>query len=388
MIRRITLILPLLLLLGATSFGQFVRKTVLHDGETRTYLVHLPTGYNGETNLPLVINMHGFGSNATEQAVYSRFNFLSDVNDFIVVYPEGLEATIPLGSGQHWNAYFGTGVDDLGFIDLMIDLIWNEYSIDLSRVYATGMSNGGYMSFMLACELSDRIAAIGSVTGSMVRDSFTQCDPGRPVPVIQFHGTEDGVVAYDGSEFGYSIPDVMNFWAEQNACADDPVVTELEDTDTDDNSTVTRTLIANCEDDVVVDFYRINGGGHTWPGAIIDQPQLGATNKDISAHRLIWEFFENHAHPNPREPRIITSLDEEMAEGIAIFPTLASDKLRVHIEQPSILSIINLKGSSVIQNQLSPGDHSLNIISWPDGAYVVRIIQADGSVFSERIIKN
>ncbi|MCA6078964.1 PHB depolymerase family esterase [Fulvivirga sedimenti] len=387
MIRRNILLLPLLILLWTSSFGQFIRKTVQHDGETRTYLIHLPSGYNGETNLPLVINLHGFGSNATEQSVYSRFNFLSDVNDFIVVYPEGLVATLPLGTGQHWDAYFGTGVDDLGFIDLMIDLLWNEYSIDLSRVYATGMSNGGYMSFMLACELSDRIAAIGSVTGSMVRDSFTQCDPQRPVPVIQFHGTDDGVVAYDGSDFGYSIPDVMNYWVEQNTCAGDPVITELEDTDPDDNSTVTRTVYSNCEGEVAVDFYRINGGGHTWPGAIIDQPQLGVTNKDISAHTLIWEFFTNYTHPNPREPRIITSLDEAIAKGTAIYPTLASDRLRIHIEQPAVLSIINLKGSTVTQDQLSPGDHSLNIISWPQGAYIVRLIQADGSVFSERIIK-
>ena len=131
--------------ISTSALGQLTKKELVVDGVRRTYSIYLPGGFAGESGLPLVINMHGLGSNATEQAAYSRFNTLADVENFIVVYPEGLEATVPdiNFTGQHWNAYFDTGVDDVAFMDLLIDVIWNQYQIDVSRVYATGMSNGG-----------------------------------------------------------------------------------------------------------------------------------------------------------------------------------------------------------------------------------------------------
>ena len=385
--RYILSLLIILFLLPEPVKAQFVRKNVKHDGETRTYLIHLPAGYAGETDLPLVINMHGFGSNATEQAVYSRFNALADFNNFIAVYPEGLVATIPLGTGQHWDAYFNTGVDDVGFIDKMIDLMWNEYSIDLSRVYATGMSNGGYMSFTLACELSDRIAAVGSVTGSMVLNSFGLCDPVRAVPVIQFHGTEDQVVAYEGSGFGYSIPDVMEFWADQNVCIGDPVITELDDIDEEDGSTVTRMRYTDCKDEVSVDFYRIDGGGHTWPGALIDQPALGNTNKDINASNLIWEFFSNYTHPNPREPEIITSVDEIVPSRISVYPTFVQDNFTVTLPYNAQLQAYSIDGRVRLTAELQQGANIIPAYTWPGGMYILSILPESGTPEQFRIIK-
>ena len=113
-------------------------------------------------------------------------------------------------------------VDDIGFLNSLIDFLGNEYNIDLDRVYSTGFSNGGYMSYTLACELSDKIAAIASVTGSMYINQPILCNPERPIPVMQIHGTMDLTVPYIGSNTSESINDVISFWVNFNECSNDP----------------------------------------------------------------------------------------------------------------------------------------------------------------------
>jgi polyhydroxybutyrate depolymerase len=252
------------------SYSQ--EHTLTHDGLTRTYRLHIPVNYNADSLYPLVINMHGLGSNAFEQEIYSGFNFVSDTAAFIVAYPNGLNST--------WNVSSSSGTDDVGFISALIDTLDLSYNIDFERVYATGMSMGGFMSYRLACELNDRIAAIASVTGLQ---AFYPCTPARPVPVAQFHGTADPVVPYTG------VPTTINNWVNYNECPGTPVVTDLPDIDTTDNSTVTISYYGPCEESTEVILYTINGGEHTWPGAAII---IGITNQDINASREIWAFFK------------------------------------------------------------------------------------------------
>lgn len=305
-----------------SSSAQEVVREMFHDGEVRTYRVYLPDGFTGESGLPVVINMHGFGSNAIEQRIYTRFNLEADRNNFIVVYPQGTVATIPIGTGNHWNAGFNTGVDDIGFIDKVIDRLWNEFDIDLSRVYATGMSNGGFMAYTLACELSHRIAAVASVTGSMTVLQQTSCNPGYAVPVLQFHGTADPVVDYEGTEVYPGIPELMDFWAEIHGCQTITTETDLEDERTDDESTVTLITYQECDD---VILYRINDGGHTWPDAVLELDEAGPTNRDVNATSLIWTFLSMYEHPDPA-PAAITATEELPRRG-RIFPTLFDSHL-------------------------------------------------------------
>ena len=254
------------------SFSQ--NFTIIHDGLTRTYRLHTPADYNADSLYPLVINMHGLGSNAFEQEFYTSFNDVADSAGFIVTYPNGIDET--------WNISSSTGTDDVGFISALIDTIESEYGINLQHVYATGMSMGGFMSYRLACELSDRIAAIASVTGLQ---AFYPCNPDRPVPVLQFHGTADPVVPYAG------VPSTIANWVDHNQCPVDPVITNLPDIDTTDNSTVTISYYGLCEDSTEVILYTINGGEHTWPGAFYI---IGVTNQDIKASYEIWDFFNKY----------------------------------------------------------------------------------------------
>jgi polyhydroxybutyrate depolymerase len=248
--------------------------SLIHDGLTRTYRLHTPVGYSADSLYPLVINMHGLNSNAFEQEIYSAFNDVADSAGFIVAYPNGIDET--------WNISSTSGTDDVGFISALIDTIDLQYHINLDRVYATGMSMGGFMSYRLACELADRIAAIASVTGLQ---AFYPCNPDRPVPVVQFHGTADQVVPYAG------VPSTISNWVNHNVCPTTPVITDLPDIDTYDNSTVTVYYYGLCEESTEVILYRINGGEHTWPGASII---IGVTNQDIKASYEIWNFFKKY----------------------------------------------------------------------------------------------
>jgi len=260
-------------LLAVSSTAQTFYFTF--EGIERSYTRYLPADYTPDSLYPLVFNLHGFGSNAIEQQLYSGFNLVADTAGVIVVYPNGVD--------NEWNVYSSGGINDVGFISALIDTMVAHYSVDLGRVYSTGMSMGGFMSYRLACELETRIAAIASVTGLSVANP---CEPSRPVPILQMHGTADPVVPYAG------VPLTISYWTEHNNCPADPVVTDLPDIDTTDNCTVTVSYYGLCDDSSEVILYTINGGEHTWPGALIN---IGVTNRDINGSVEIWNFFKKYS---------------------------------------------------------------------------------------------
>ena len=166
-----------------TLSQQTINGSIMHDNMQRDYIIHIPSSYNINTPIPLVFCFHGYTSNASAIMTYTNFNYISDTAGFIVVYPQG---TLLQGS-THWNVGGWTTastVDDVGFSISLLDSISNEYNIDDTRVYSTGMSNGGYMSFLLACQMSDKIAAIASVTGSMTPQTYNVCNPQHPTPIL------------------------------------------------------------------------------------------------------------------------------------------------------------------------------------------------------------
>lgn len=263
--------------------------TLTRDGLERTYWVHLPPSYDPTRPTPLVLNFHGYTFNATQHQRLTRYDDESDAEGFIAVYPEGT------GSSQSWNAGACCGeaaeqqVDDVGFVTAMLDALESELCIDPARVYATGMSNGGFLSHRLACELSDRIAAIAPVAGVI---GVVECVPERPVPVLQFHGTLDTLVPYGGDESeGFpSVGDTMQAWADRNGCTGEPQETFSE------GYTRCETW-ADCEAGAEVVLCTTTGGGHTWPGGI-PMPVLGHTTTDISATDAAWDFFARHPRPS------------------------------------------------------------------------------------------
>ena len=184
---------------------QTITASITHGGLQRDYILYVPANYTGTTAVPLLFNFHGYTSNATEQMWYGDFRAIADTAGFLIVHPEGKLD----GSGNtHFNVgWGGSSINDVGFTSALIDSLLLDYSIDEDRVYSTGMSNGGFMSYQLACELSDRIAAIASVTGSMNMGWFNSCNPNHPMPIMEIHGTADGNVPYA------TIPSIMDFWA-------------------------------------------------------------------------------------------------------------------------------------------------------------------------------
>ncbi|MDC3132819.1 prolyl oligopeptidase family serine peptidase [Flavobacteriaceae bacterium] len=259
-------------------------KRFLHNGLPRTYLIYIPTNYDENSPVPLVFNFHGYGSNAIEQFNYSGLETVAQREGFILVMPQG-----ELFQGtSHWNVggwTIGSTIDDVDFTDALLAYFIEEYSIDEKRIYSTGMSNGGYMSFLLACQLSDKIAAIASVTGSMTPQTHAACNPQRAMPILQIHGDSDRVVPYNGADWTLSIDYVLEYWNTQNNCDLEPEISQFPDIDSQDGSTIFK-YDYNGEQ-VNTTHFKVIGGRHTWPGSMVG-------NKDISAAEEIWSFFSQY----------------------------------------------------------------------------------------------
>ncbi|PKP53399.1 MAG: hypothetical protein CVT92_04470 [Bacteroidetes bacterium HGW-Bacteroidetes-1] len=260
-----------------------------YDNLSRNYRLYVPSSYNPAIAAPLVINLHGYGSNNIEQEFYGDFRPIADTAGFLVVHPNG---TPDNTNTMHWNTFGTSNVDDVGFLSALIDTIGAHYNLDSGRIYSTGMSNGGFMSYSLACSLSSRIAAIASVTGSMVTTNFAACVPLRPLPVMQIHGTADGTVPYNGNQFFVPVATLLNYWIGHNNCETDPIITQVPDINTMDGCTAEHYFYGGGEKGSTVEHYKIIGGGHSWPGALVN---INVTNMDFSASKEIWRFLSKYS---------------------------------------------------------------------------------------------
>lgn len=260
------------------------------SGVKRSYLLYVPPSHDPETPTPLVLSFHGRSSNALQQSILSNWNLLADQEGFIVAYPNAL------GNPTQWDTDIPTARrpnEDLIFVSELIDALSGQFCIDPERIYVNGMSNGGGMSNLLACALSDRIAAMGGVAGAYI-GTEDQCNPPRPVPVIAFHGTADTIVTYAGGPseaFDYPFPSVPGWaadWAAHNDCDAEPI-------DLPESGDVSGIQYTDCNEDADVIFYTIDEGGHTWPGGFpLPEAITGKTSNDINATTTIWEFFVAH----------------------------------------------------------------------------------------------
>jgi polyhydroxybutyrate depolymerase len=264
-------------------------RSIESGGVERSLRLYVPERYDPNSPAPLVLNFHGFGSNALEQERYSAFPELADREGFIVATPDGTNTP------RRWYIYGVREdgyVDDFAFVDDLIDSLGAELCIDPARVYATGISNGGGMSAQLGCKLNGRIAAIAPVAGSPY--SERECRDEGPMPVIAFHGTDDELVPFEGGPGGRlglslnSVRDNMKGWAGHNRC-DMTIQTKRIAAD------VVLESYGNCDAGADVHLYVIEGGGHTWPGSDRNISTLGHTTQSISATELAWQFFVAHA---------------------------------------------------------------------------------------------
>ncbi|NOZ00020.1 MAG: poly(3-hydroxybutyrate) depolymerase [Chloroflexi bacterium] len=260
--------------------GDYVEE-ITSGGQARAYRLHVPENYRAGQPLPLIVNLHGLNSNAAQQEQVSRMSVKADQANFIVVYPEGL------GDPQTWRVGpRAEGDADLQFIRDLIAYLQAQLSIDASRIYATGISNGAQMTNRLGCDMSEVIAAIAPVSGGYAPTE--NCRPGRPVPVVAFHGTADKILPYEGKgRLLMPIQDWASAWAKRNGC--DPTATVVYQ-----NGDVTGEAWNNCADKAEVILYTIQDKGHSWPGS--DMPS-DITTQDVDATDVIWAFFADHPLP-------------------------------------------------------------------------------------------
>jgi polyhydroxybutyrate depolymerase len=281
--------------------GDYTR-TLQVEGRTRSYLVHIPPRYSASPT-PVVLAFHGVGDTARKMVWMSGLSEKADQAGFIVVYPSG---SGPLGHMLSWNGgncctyAKRNDVDDVGFTRCVLDDLATFVSVDAKRVFATGISNGGILCYRLASELSDRIAAIAPISGTMGQAT---CNPRRPVSVMHFHGTDDPVEPFNGGVglkifprlVFYSVDDTIRAWVQADGCPTSPTVVDLP-TPIDDCTTVQQRTYGPGNEGSEVILFIIRGGGHTWPGRNTIH-FLGRSTHNIVANDLMWEFFQRHPMP-------------------------------------------------------------------------------------------
>ncbi len=363
------------LLVSLVGFAQTSNHSMVHDNTNRNYIVYLPENYNPNTTYPLLLVLHGLGDSGLGM-LGTGFNTIADEENFIAVYPDALEA-IYLGfpAGTAWNS--GTplnpDVDDIGFLSAIIDELSNTHNINQDRIYSTGFSMGGIMSHRLACELSDRIAAIASVAGTLSNTILANCSPSRAVPVMHIHGTADAVVAYDGTPlFGLSSVDqTISNWTSLNACQDSPSPLTLPDSAAD-GFTVDLTHYTACDNESSVKLYTVNNADHIW---------LGPSN-DIFATAEIWDFLKQYSlNDTGVDPTHIEAALGNNAINLQYSPNPFSNFIQVSISTEqhttSQISLYNVLGALIYQKTVATDNTSqqwqLNTVNLPSGNYFLHV---------------
>lgn len=340
-------------------------ESLQHDGIEREFILNIPASYDGNEAMPVIFNFHGFGSNANQQMFYGDFRPIAESEGIILVHPEG---TLIDDQG-HWNVGFSANdseADDIGFTEAMIEYLIENYNIDETRIYATGMSNGGFMSYLLACQLGDRFAAIASVTGSMTPETFENCQPTHPTPIMEIHGTNDETVPYDGAIFTMPIDDVMSYWVNFNNCDATPEQVEVEDVNGSDGNTASYFIYSDCDNNITTELFRINNGSHTWPGAIFVFP---GTNLDINASQEIWNFFSKY----DINGRLASSTqNEQNFTSVNVYPNPTTGILHIDSSEDLDYKLYNILGHEIINLETEPSQKTINLSGLGKGLYFIK----------------
>ncbi len=272
-------------------------RTLNHGNRARSYVVHIPPEYHPTVPTAVVLVFHGGLSNAHTVQQTTRMNTVSDAKGFVVVYPNGTgrfsDRLLTWNGGRCCGYAAERNVDDVGFVNALLDDVERVVNVDRRRIYATGISNGALMAYRLACELSDRIAAIGPVAGTQTIES---CAPGRPVPVLHIHGDRDAHVPYHGGvgvgpsgvRFT-SVGETIAFWVRRNGCVPTARITQT--------GNIRHTIYSPCDQHATVRLITVIGGGHAWPGGEPAWRGGDVPTQELHASGVLWDFFA--AHPKP-----------------------------------------------------------------------------------------
>lgn len=373
--------------------GEYFNNPISVDGTVRAYRLYVPGGYNGVDALPTVFVFHGFGGSAMTTPNALKLYDIADTAMFFIIYPQGLicEDLVFGGSGTGWNipGNYVAPQDDILFMHAILDeVIANpDVQIDEARIFACGHSSGAEMTYYCACALSEKFAAFTGVSGSIaliMMDSL--CTPDRQLSLMHVHGTADPFFPVNGNEFFPSLEGNAEYWAEIDGCDLIPEVIELPDIDTTDGSTVTLKIYNNCDPGFEVRCYRVEGGGHSWPGT---GPYPG-TNMDIHASVEMWAFFKRNPHPY-----LVSVQETELVSDFNISPNpisgFANLRFTMYEQGFTILELFDVSGvktKTLINGQKLPGTHLLEIdlSDLPVGVYFC-VLRTNDGIQTRRLIK-
>tara|TARA_B100002051_G_scaffold235045_1_gene235255 strand:+ start:2713 stop:3621 length:909 start_codon:yes stop_codon:yes gene_type:complete len=288
------LLLFMLISCGNEEIGFVEERVIEHEGLERSFLIYVPT--NIKENAPLVVAIHGYTSSAKTLMGYSGINQVADKEGFLVAYPQGTK-------DSRDNNFFNVGyefhsdskVNDVNFIREIVFNLTKDYKLNSKRVFATGMSNGGDMSYLLACTSSDLFTAVAPVAGVMMKDTLENCNPVKKIPIFEIHGTKDSISKFEGDmnnedKWGayYDLPSTIEFWVNKHALSEKETI-QLKNKNTEDGTTITFERYWSDESQREVWFYIVNDGNHTWPG--MTGLFSRTANQDINSAEEIWKFF-------------------------------------------------------------------------------------------------
>jgi polyhydroxybutyrate depolymerase len=373
-----------------------IKDSILSGGIYRKYTLYVPNVYAANKAVPLVFNIHGGTGNGDQQMEFGDFRRIADTANFIVVHPTAL------GNPPNWavGGSISSGEADRTFLLNLLDTLKLKYTIDASRVYSAGFSQGGIMGYDFACLQNMNFAAIASVSGGISKTSFAACAPTRPTPVMEIHGTSDLIAGYNGTSTLLTtlppfthIDTIVKYWVNFNHCDTAAKVFNLANTNTKDNCTVVHYVYSGGYQNASVEFYKVISGGHAWPAdtatggtknASGSPMMLGNRNMDFNASKEIWRFFNQYK-------LLATGISEQLSGStnqVNIFPNPSNGLITIQLEKAEQLNIqlYNLVGALVFEEKISGNNNIVDVNYLTKGVYFYSLKNKDGIVKNGKLI--
>ncbi len=365
---------------GTTISGSF-----MSGGVTRTYTYYVPAKYyTANRAVPMIFNIHGWTGSSAKQENYADFREIADTANFIIVHPQAL----PSGGYNSWNTTetFGPTAADKVYLMSLYDTILSNYNIDRKRIYSTGFSQGGFMSYDFACFYSTRFAAIASVSAGISTTHRAICNPQHPMPVMEIHGTADQLATYTGSSGSLSVDSVIKYWVNFNGCNPAFHYDTLPNINTTDSSHVEHYVYTGGGQGSTVELYKVINGGHQWPSdtatAIIYG--IGNRNMDFRASKEIWRFFSKY------QLATIDGIDEYATNSndVLIYPNPSNGVFQVDVKnnQNVIIKIVNVLGETVLEKKISDAFGNIDLSNAAAGVYFYQAGNNTGIIKSGKLI--